>query len=287
MPTHYELLGLAATATPEEIKKAYRRAALKHHPDKGGDEEMFKAVCVAMEVLSDENKRSLYDRAVCVPKPAEQKADNTWWEGVYSAKTKFQQKTSAAAPFVFEAVRSNFSKSELMNAPRIKIVSLGLDGVGKSAVIKRFCEGRFVDKYITTVGVDYGVKPVEIKNKTILKINFFDLSGLPAFAPVRQEFYPNTQGLLLVFDIGNLASFRALTDLYREYADMTRARRTAVVLIGNKTDGNRTVTTEEGKRLADSLGGKYFETSAATGEGVNVAMLHLFETAATEYPRGA
>lgn len=58
---YYELLGVANTATPEEIKKAYRKLASQHHPDKGGDTKKFQEVQVAHDTLSDPNKRSQYD----------------------------------------------------------------------------------------------------------------------------------------------------------------------------------------------------------------------------------
>ena len=45
-----------------DIKKAYRKAAMKHHPDKGGDPEKFKEISKAYEVLSDEEKRAVYDK---------------------------------------------------------------------------------------------------------------------------------------------------------------------------------------------------------------------------------
>ncbi|RXK36245.1 chaperone regulator [Tremella mesenterica] len=55
-------LGVAHDATDDEIKKAYRKNALKHHPDKGGDPELFKDLTLAYEVLSDSNKRAIYDQ---------------------------------------------------------------------------------------------------------------------------------------------------------------------------------------------------------------------------------
>jgi DnaJ-class molecular chaperone len=58
----YQKLSIPKSSTPEQVKKAYRKAALLHHPDKGGDEETFKDICGAYEVLSDPEKRSLYDR---------------------------------------------------------------------------------------------------------------------------------------------------------------------------------------------------------------------------------
>lgn len=58
----YEVLGLTRDASQEEIKKAYRKLAREHHPDKGGDPEKFKKVQEAYEVLGDADKRQNYDR---------------------------------------------------------------------------------------------------------------------------------------------------------------------------------------------------------------------------------
>jgi curved DNA-binding protein len=58
---HYETLGVAKDATAEEIKKAYRKLASKHHPDKGGETKKFQELQVANETLSDPQKRAHYD----------------------------------------------------------------------------------------------------------------------------------------------------------------------------------------------------------------------------------
>lgn len=59
--THYSVLGIAKTATALEIKKAYRKAVLKAHPDKGGSSDLFRKVQRAYEVLRDTEKRARYD----------------------------------------------------------------------------------------------------------------------------------------------------------------------------------------------------------------------------------
>ncbi|KAJ1027663.1 hypothetical protein NDA16_002002 [Ustilago loliicola] len=58
---YYKILNVSKTANESEIKKAYRKESLKHHPDKGGDEEKFKLCSEAYAVLTDENKRRRYD----------------------------------------------------------------------------------------------------------------------------------------------------------------------------------------------------------------------------------
>ena len=61
-PDYYKTLGVSKNATADEIKKAYRKAARENHPDAGGDEEKFKDINEAYEVLSDEKKRKIYDQ---------------------------------------------------------------------------------------------------------------------------------------------------------------------------------------------------------------------------------
>ena len=57
----YNVLGVSETATQDEIKKAYRKLAVEHHPDKGGSEDKFKTIAQAYDILGDEDKRKQYD----------------------------------------------------------------------------------------------------------------------------------------------------------------------------------------------------------------------------------
>lgn len=62
MPSLYDTLGISRSADANEIKKAYRKLAIEHHPDKGGDAEKFKEIQKAYEILSDDQRRSVYDQ---------------------------------------------------------------------------------------------------------------------------------------------------------------------------------------------------------------------------------
>merc|ERR1712054_550480 len=59
---YYDILGVTKEATSAQIKKAYRKLAIKNHPDKGGDPEKFKKISVAYDTLSDPEKKELYDK---------------------------------------------------------------------------------------------------------------------------------------------------------------------------------------------------------------------------------
>jgi len=61
MPDHYAALGVARTATTDEIKRAFRRLASQHHPDKGGDTKKFQEIQAAYDTLGDDAKRRAYD----------------------------------------------------------------------------------------------------------------------------------------------------------------------------------------------------------------------------------
>src|SRR3989344_2935665 len=59
---YYEILGVSKDSSKDEIKKTYKKLALQHHPDRGGDAEKFKEISEAYAVLSDDNKRKQYDQ---------------------------------------------------------------------------------------------------------------------------------------------------------------------------------------------------------------------------------
>jgi DnaJ-class molecular chaperone len=61
MSDHYATLGVSKTATPDEIKRAFRKLASQHHPDKGGDTQKFQEIQAAYDTLGDAVKRADYD----------------------------------------------------------------------------------------------------------------------------------------------------------------------------------------------------------------------------------
>jgi DnaJ family protein A protein 2 len=70
----YDILGISREASHDEIKKAYRKKAVVEHPDKGGDKEKFQQIQEAYDVLSDENKRNIYNQTGEIPREGQQQS---------------------------------------------------------------------------------------------------------------------------------------------------------------------------------------------------------------------
>ncbi|NXR05433.1 DJC27 protein, partial [Sagittarius serpentarius] len=170
-------------------------------------------------------------------------------------------------------------RKETRKSLRIKVISMGNAEVGKSCIIKRYCEKRFVPKYLATIGIDYGVTKVQVRDREI-KVNIFDMAGHPFFYEVRNEFYKDTQGVILVYDVGQKESFDALdawlAEMKQELGPHGNMENIVFVVCANKIDctKHRSVDESEGRLWAESRGFLYFETSAQTGEGIN----EMFQT---------
>jgi DnaJ family protein C protein 27 len=167
---------------------------------------------------------------------------------------------------------------------RVKVISIGNSEVGKSCIIKRYCEKRFVPKYLQTIGIDYGVTKVSLKDRDV-KVNIFDMSGHVVFHEVRNEFYKDTQGAILVFDVSDRASFDSLDEWINEMkhdlelANSNNLENVVFAICGNKIDkGKRVVDELEARMWAQLKGYHYFETSASSGAGIN----EMFETLLNE-----
>ncbi|XP_064597313.1 dnaJ homolog subfamily C member 27-like [Liolophura sinensis] len=173
------------------------------------------------------------------------------------------------------------TKTKISRPLRIKIISIGNAESGKSCIIKRYCERRFVHKYLATIGIDYGVTKVNVKDKEV-KVNIFDMAGHPIFYEVRNEFYRDTQGAVLVYDVTDRASFETLElwlmEMKNEMGNMADMDNVTFCVCANKVDRRpRVVDETEGRVWADTKGFHYFETSAQTGEGITEMFQVLFD----------
>lgn len=175
---------------------------------------------------------------------------------------------------------------------RIKVLSLGSTKTGKTCIIKRYCERRFVSKYIPTIGVDFGVIPATVQlrnndafqsksNSIHVKVNFFDLSGSPEFTEIRNEFYSDVSGIFLVYDVSDKTSFHCLQEWLAEInsrEDNKNSINVPIVLCGNKIDKHRVVSEKDGIELASANGLLYYETSCTSGANIDEMFEFLFKS---------
>jgi small GTP-binding protein len=147
----------------------------------------------------------------------------------------------------------------------LKVVVAGDGAVGKTSLIRRYCEGKFEHTRVATIGVDFQTQTVELPERTV-KLSIWDMAGQERFAVVRAGFYRGSRAAALVYDV---TEPQTLADLERWREEvLTAVQEQPFLVVGNKIDLERIVSEEQGKAFADSIGALYLETSALTGSGV-------------------
>lgn len=158
--------------------------------------------------------------------------------------------------------------------PLLKVVVVGDGAVGKTSLIRRYCEGKFDASRVATIGVDFYTQRVRLPSGMV-KLSIWDMAGQERFEVVRTGFYRGSLAAALVYDVTTMASLGHLKRWRDEvYGAMPGQK---LLVVGNKVDLERTVGAELARRAASYFGAPYVETSAATGEGVDA----LFEALAT------
>jgi len=157
----------------------------------------------------------------------------------------------------------------------IKLLMIGDSGVGKSCLLLRFSDDSFTTSFITTIGIDFKIKTVEIDGKRV-KLQIWDTAGQERFRTITTAYYRGAMGILLVYDITDEQSFLNIRNWIRNI-EQHASDSVQKVLIGNKCDmvDDRVITTDRGKELADEYGIKFFETSAKTDTNVKESFISI------------
>jgi len=150
--------------------------------------------------------------------------------------------------------------------PIYKVVIVGDGNVGKTSLVRRYCEGKFDESRIMTLGVDFQTKIVAVSGKTI-KLSIWDIAGQDRFVSFRDTFYRGAHAAALIYDVTSPPSFFNLTHWYDEVQSVVP--NVPMVVIGNKIDLYSVIPPEEAKGWAKSLNLPFLLTSAATGDKVN------------------
>jgi small GTP-binding protein len=151
----------------------------------------------------------------------------------------------------------------MSDIPLFKVAVAGDENVGKTSLIRRYCEGKFDTSRVATIGVDFQTKVVELPSGSV-KLSIWDMAGQDRFQVVRTGMYRGSRSVALVFDLSQPDTLKHLEAWRAEVQENAPAAKP--VIIGNKLD--LVSARGAGKAFADSIGAPYVETSAQSGEGV-------------------
>lgn len=153
-----------------------------------------------------------------------------------------------------------------------KVLIIGNSGVGKSCLLLRFAEDMFSDNYISTIGVDFKIRKIELDHKSI-KLQIWDTAGQERFRTITKSYYRGSNGIVVVYDITDRESFEQVSHWMSEI-DSHASQDVCRLLVGNKSDlPDRVVKTEEGEALARQFGIPFMETSAK--DSINVENMFI------------
>ena len=148
-----------------------------------------------------------------------------------------------------------------------KILIIGESGVGKTCLLLRFTEDSFTTTFLTTIGIDFKIKIINLENK-LIKLQIWDTAGQERFRTITKTYYKGAHGIILTYDVTDQDSFKNIRNWIKQIEANAQGN-VKRVLVGNKCDKpDRVVTEEEGKKLADDYSMSFFETSAKTNKNV-------------------
>ena len=158
---------------------------------------------------------------------------------------------------------------------KIKIMLIGDSSVGKTSLLKKYCQNEFSESYISTIGIDFQIKFLDINNKKI-KLQIWDTAGQERYRVLAKNYFNSSDGFIIVYDITNRLSFDNVNNWVEQIKQLAPSH-IKNVIFGNKTDlsSERVIKTNEWKELADKFKFKFFETSAKTGHNLNEGYEYL------------
>ncbi|GAQ07767.1 hypothetical protein ALT_5088 [Aspergillus lentulus] len=157
----------------------------------------------------------------------------------------------------------------------IKLLLIGDSGVGKSCCLLRFSEDSFTPSFITTIGIDFKIRTIELDGKRV-KLQIWDTAGQERFRTITTAYYRGAMGILLVYDVTDERSFQNIRTWFSN-VEQHASEGVHKILIGNKCDWEekRAVSTEQGQQLADELGIPFLEVSAKNNINIEKAFYSL------------
>lgn len=170
----------------------------------------------------------------------------------------------------------------------IKCVLVGDSKVGKSSILSRYMYNTFFLNSMSTIGVDFGAKKINIKygrDDYNIKLNIWDTTGDKLYRSIVESYYMNASYILLVFDINNRISFNSVMRLYDDTKDNNN--KTTFILVGNKTDvsGYNQLSEKQISSVAKKENISYLLISAKEDNNIHSLFKHVYIDALKEFDK--
>eukprot|EP01006_Ploeotia_vitrea_P043672 TRINITY_DN66762_c8_g4_i2.p1 TRINITY_DN66762_c8_g4~~TRINITY_DN66762_c8_g4_i2.p1 ORF type:complete len:238 (+),score=122.47 TRINITY_DN66762_c8_g4_i2:96-716(+) len=156
-----------------------------------------------------------------------------------------------------------------------KLLLIGDSGVGKSCLLLRFADHSYTESYISTIGVDFKIRTIDLDGKTI-KLQIWDTAGQERFRTITSSYYRGAHGIIVVYDCTDLESFNNVKQWLSEI-ERYAAENVNKLLVGNKVDlvNKKAVDYDTAKLFAENLDIPFLETSAKNATNVEKAFLTM------------
>jgi len=156
-----------------------------------------------------------------------------------------------------------------------KLLLIGDSGVGKSCLLLRFADDTYTESYISTIGVDFKIRTIELDGKTI-KLQIWDTAGQERFRTITSSYYRGAHGIIVVYDVTDQVTFNNVKQWLQEI-DRYASESVNKLLVGNKCDmvSNKVVESSAAEEFAKSKSIPFLETSAKNATNVESAFLKM------------
>ncbi|KAM4625268.1 ras-related protein Rab-32 [Polymixia lowei] len=164
-----------------------------------------------------------------------------------------------------------------------KVLVIGDLGVGKSSIILRYVNKRFIETYKASIGVDFSLKTIEWDTKTLVRLQLWDIAGQEQFRKMSRVYYREAMGALVVFDVTKWPTLESASQWKQDLDSKVRLDNGSpipAVLLANKcdvTEGKRDLASSLDHFCKDNSFLGWFETSAKDNINIDEASTFLIK----------
>ena len=158
-----------------------------------------------------------------------------------------------------------------------KIILLGDTTVGKTSLIVRYCDSKFNESCLSTIGVDTKTKYVKYNDKKI-ELEIWDTAGQEKFKSLAKNCYKGADGIILIYDISQKKTFYNIKNWYNDIKDSINISKVAIIIVGNKSDlPNIEVNKEISEKFCEQYNLQLIETSCKDNINIEETFNSLIE----------